>query len=174
MKERFIQLWAENIHRPGSDKLLDWLCRSDFFDAPASRSGHSSFEGGLVAHSLNVYDRLVQLVDMVWLSNPPTNETIAIVSLCHDLCKIDRYYSEYSKYVIHDSLSMGHGEASVYRINQFMQLTPTEAVAVRFHQGFADPSFRGGDRTVADAFAKYPLAVLLHQADVIAAYIDEA
>ena len=59
-KERFIKIFSENIKRDGADKLLEYICSpaSDFFTAPASARFHSSYEGGLLDHSLNVYDCL--------------------------------------------------------------------------------------------------------------------
>ena len=35
-KQEFIEIFKENVKRPGSEKLLEWLCQSDFFIAPAS------------------------------------------------------------------------------------------------------------------------------------------
>ena len=59
MKDKFIQIYKENIKREGADKLLEYLEKSDFFVAPASTKFHGSYEGGLLKHSLNVYERLV-------------------------------------------------------------------------------------------------------------------
>ena len=59
-KERFIEIYKTKIHREGSEKLLEFLMskNSDFFEAPASTRFHGSYEGGLLEHSLNVYDCL--------------------------------------------------------------------------------------------------------------------
>ena len=59
-KERFIEIYKEKIKREGADKLLDFLLSSssDFFTAPASTRFHGNYEGGLLEHSLNVYDCL--------------------------------------------------------------------------------------------------------------------
>ena len=62
VKQEFIEIFKENIKRPGSEKLLEWLCQSDFFVAPASTKYHSAFEGGLVQHSLNVINFLKNAV----------------------------------------------------------------------------------------------------------------
>ena len=62
-KERFIEIFKKNVTREGADKLLDYLLSSDFFVAPASARFHSSYEGGLLDHSLNVYDCLVDKVE---------------------------------------------------------------------------------------------------------------
>ena len=56
-KERFIEL-LRSTKREGIEKLIDFLEKTDFFTAPASTRFHSSYEGGLLQHSLNVYDCL--------------------------------------------------------------------------------------------------------------------
>lgn len=48
-KEKYISLLTSV---PNTDGLVEWLCKTDFFTAPASTKYHNSFEGGLVAHSL--------------------------------------------------------------------------------------------------------------------------
>ena len=55
LKEEFLTIYRENIHREGAEKLLDYMLKSDFFTAPASTRFHGSYEGGLLEHSLNVY-----------------------------------------------------------------------------------------------------------------------
>ena len=59
-KERFIEL-LRSTKREGIEKLIDFLEKTDFFTAPASTRFHSSYEGGLLQHSLNVYDCLAGL-----------------------------------------------------------------------------------------------------------------
>ena len=46
------------VQRPGMDKLLEYIRKSDFYRAPASTKYHLSCEGGLLQHSLNVLDAL--------------------------------------------------------------------------------------------------------------------
>ena len=170
MKEKFLTLCRENIHREGIDKLLAWLEKSDFFTAPASTRFHGAHEGGLVEHSLNVYEQLVN-------GNP--TETTAIVSLLHDLCKTDYYtvstrnvkengvWVQKPYYTVDDKFPYGHGEKSVFMIERFMRLTNEEAFAIRFHMGeYSDPN-------TGKAFEKYPLALLLHQADERATFMME-
>ena len=139
-KEQFIQIYTENIKREGADKLLEFLEKSDFFTAPASTRFHGAYEGGLLQHSLNVYECLVD-----FLSRPrvkeryklePTAETTAIVALLHDVCKVNFYtvqmrnakneqtgqWEKVPFYAIDDKLPYGHGEKSVYMISGFMRL----------------------------------------------------
>ena len=60
-KERFLEICKTKIKREGLDKLLDWLEKSDFYEAPASTKYHGNFAGGLLEHSLNVYDCIVRV-----------------------------------------------------------------------------------------------------------------
>ena len=98
MKEKFIELYKEHITRPGADKLLEWLEKSDFFDAPASTRFHLSTAGGLCEHSVHVFERLKTLIGVEELNSPmfdaPSMESVAIVGLLHDLCKVGVYHQE--------------------------------------------------------------------------------
>ena len=91
LKERFLTVYKETVTRAGSDSLLDWLEHSDFFVAPASTKYHGCYEGGLLQHSLNVYDCLKIGIEAAGLQGTYSEETIAIVSLMHDLCKVNYY-----------------------------------------------------------------------------------
>lgn len=188
-KEKFIKIYEENIKRPGSDKLLAWLCSesSDFFTAPSSTRYHGSYEGGLAEHSINVYECLKD-----YLSRPRTKElygmdyseeTIAVAALLHDLCKVNFYAVDYRNaknaqgvwekvpyYTVRDQLPYGHGEKSVYIISGFMRLTREEAFAIRFHMGFSGNEDKG---LVGQALEKFPLALALNVADMEAAYYLE-
>ena len=85
MKERFISALRENVNREGVEKLIAYLEESDFFTAPASTKFHLACEGGLCEHSVNVFNRLV---NMAKAENAPYSmETLAICGLLHDVCK---------------------------------------------------------------------------------------
>ena len=190
MKDRFIKAYTENITRPGADKLLAWIESSDFFAAPASTRFHLSSPGGLLEHSLQVFERMKAIcaneATITPGFNEPSMETIAVCGLLHDICKANFYavemrnrkndqgrWEQYPFYVVDDKLPYGHGEKSVYIISGFMRLSREEAMAIRWHMGFADNDFRGGGYSVGNAFEKFPLAVLLHIADLQATYLDE-
>ena len=195
MKDRFIKIYRQNITRPGADKLLTWLETTDFFEAPASTRFHLSRPGGLVEHSIHVYERLRELVGferdyseqfMFGAGNTISDETIAICGLLHDICKANFYkvelrnrkneqgrWEQYPFYVVDDQLPYGHGEKSVYVISGFMKLTREEAMAIRWHMGFSDNEFKAGGFAVGNAFEKFPLALLTHMADLQATYLDE-
>lgn len=195
MKEKFLEIYRKNITRPGADKPLAWLETTDFFTAPASTRFHLSRPGGLVDHSVHVYERLDNLVtdeegypgSTFGEDFTISDETIAICGLLHDICKANFYtvemrnrkneqgqWEKYPFYVVDDQLPYGHGEKSVYIISGFMKLTREEAMAIRWHMGFSDTDFKGGGFSVGNAFGKFPLAVLTHIADLQATYLDEA
>lgn len=102
MKEQFIKIYKENIHRPGAEKLLAWLENSDFFEAPASTRFHLCRPGGLVEHSVHVYERLRELYSNELARNmdgpvilpDEDEEKIAVCGLLHDICKVGCYKFE--------------------------------------------------------------------------------
>lgn len=195
-KEKFIEAFKNNIRRDGSEQLLSYLERSDFFTAPASSRFHLACEGGLCIHSLNVYNRLVQLLDNqedkllcfpAGSNEDDVNETVAIVSLLHDLCKIHFYvpgtrnvknpetgrWETIPAYMIDERFPIGHGEKTNFIIQNYMKLKPEEAIAIRWHMGEFDNAVKGWDRSLNKAWGKYPLGFMLHMADMMASHLDE-
>ena len=187
-KERFIEEYKRCIKREGADKLLDYLLSSDFFVAPASSRFHSSYEGGLCEHSLNVYDCLVSYLNTARAKETfgfsYSDESIAIVALLHDLCKIGVYkkgfrnvkdekgaWQRVETFEYDDQLPYGHGEKSVYIITGFMRLTREEAFAIRYHMGYSSTE---DQRNVSAAFEMFPLAFALSTADSEATYFIES
>ena len=190
MKDRqeFISIFEENIKRDGAEQLLDYLKnKCDFFTAPASTRYHNAFEGGLLRHSLNVYHCLKDYLErtrakeVYGLNYEP--ETIALVALLHDICKVNFYKTSMRNvkdehgvwksvpfYEIDDSLPYGHGEKSVYILSGFMRLSREEAFAIRYHMGFSGVEEA---RDVSKAFEMFPLAAALSTADMEATFYME-
>lgn len=183
-KEEFLAIFEEYVSRPGKDRLIDWLCQTDFFTAPASTRYHGACESGLVMHSLNVYKLLKAKND---IEKRYSDESIAIVALCHDFCKINLYregsrnvkndatgqWEKVKIYTTEDVLPYGHGEKSVFMIERFMRLTTEEAMAIRWHMGGFDDSAKAGNYALSEAFKRYPLAVMAHLCDLEATYLLE-
>ncbi|MDE5792371.1 MAG: HD domain-containing protein [Oscillospiraceae bacterium] len=188
-KEEFIQIYQDKIKRQGAQKLLDYLTSdaSDFFTAPSSTRFHGSYEGGLVQHSVNVYHCLVD-----YLTRPRTKElygmdyseeSVALVALLHDICKLNFYTVDYRNtkingkwesvpyYRIEDNLPYGHGEKSVYIISSYMRLSREEAFAIRYHMGFSGIEDKN---TIGRALEMFPLALALNVADMEASYYLES
>jgi hypothetical protein len=188
-KRKFIEIYRSKIKREGADKLLEFLEGSDFFTAPASTRYHGSHEGGLCEHSINVYEclcdymarpRVKELYGMNY-----SDESIAIVSLLHDVCKTN-FYVETTRnvkengvwktvpyYSIDDQLPYGHGEKSVYMISAYMKLTRDEAFAIRYHMGFAESNNVTYINNVGKAYEMFPIAFAVSVADMEASYYLE-
>ena len=101
---KFEELLSE-VKREGINSLLDFIRKSDFYTAPASTRFHLSEEGGLLKHSLHVYECLnAKQSAPIWkdvLKNVK-RETILIVSLLHDLCKTYYYTTDYKNQKTYD------------------------------------------------------------------------
>lgn len=190
-KEKFIDIYTRYITREGANELLAYLMgpNSDFFTAPASTRYHSAYEGGLLEHSLNVYECLKDYLARNRVKNEYglsySDESIAIVALLHDLCKVNVYkvstrnvkdpvtgqWRATPYYEFDDKLPYGHGEKSVYIISGYMKLTREEAFAIRYHMGFSNED---DPRNVGNTFEQFPLALAVSIADTEATYFVEA
>ena len=186
-KQMFINLVKENVHREGVDSLLDWLGKTNFFHDPASTKFHSDYEGGLCQHSLNVYARLIKLLQNEYgdsWQEKCSMESAVLIGLFHDICKVDTdavsmrnikengVWVQKPYYVSQDNLPFGHGEKSVYILNSFVKLTREEAMCINWHMGEYDLRAKAG-QSLSNIYYKYPLAFLTHIADNMATYLDE-
>ena len=183
-KEKFISYYKQNVSREGSEQLLEWLLKTDFFTAPASTKFHCACEGGLVQHSVNVYE---VMMEKHFIEGEDSRESFAICALLHDLCKAQFYkvasrnvknektnqWEKMAYYTIEDMFPYGHGEKSVFLIERFVRLTTSEAMAVRWHMGGFDDTAKSGGFAISQAYDKYPMAVKLHLSDLDATYLRE-
>lgn len=186
MVEKFEELLL-STKRQGIDKLVEFIKKSDFYKAPASTRFHSCHEGGLLEHSMNVYNCLIaKKANNTWskyLTELPT-ESLIISALLHDLCKTYFYVVDYRNkkneqgvwekvpyYTVEDKIPYGHGEKSVMMIEEYIKLTPAERYAIRWHMGWSEP--KESYNALGKAMAKYPLVLALHEADQEATYLFE-
>ena len=180
MKEEFLKLLRE-VKRDGIENLIDFLKKSDFFKAPASTRFHGSYEKGLMEHSMKVYEILKHKVENNVDALNINPETLILVPLLHDICKTNFYKIDYRNaknalgvwekvpyYTVDDTIPYGHGEKSVMMITEYIKLTPEEKYAIRWHMGFTEP--KENYSYIGLAFKKYPLALLMHEADLEATY----
>lgn len=176
--------------RDGINKLVDFIVKSDFFTAPASTKYHGSYEGGLLEHSLNVYNRLHEKMteDPIWIQVAEkkgyTEENYIISALLHDICKtyyytiemrnkkIDGKWEQVPCYTVEDKIPLGHGSKSVFMIEEYIRLKPCERYAVRWHMGSYDVT-PTESYTLGDAMELHPLVLALHEADMEATHIME-
>lgn len=170
----FEEIYSRYIKREGSQELLDWLKSTDFFTAPGSTRFHDCHAGGLAEHSAKVFYELTRLLN-AFPDVKASAETAAIVTLLHDICKAGCYktemrnrkneFGQWEKYPVYtfkeDFAFGGHGSKSVYLIQKYMTLTDEEAVAINCHMGVENGNF-----AVNDAYRAYPLAFLVHTADM--------
>ena len=135
-----------------SEKIVNWLqTKTDFYVAPASTQFHNSFEGGLVYHSLQVYNQVLDLITI------PKFQTVNIasavfVALTHDWCKINIYEPYYKNVkdnngnwvqektyrTVKNVISAGHGPQSLIDVMLFCNtpysaLSEDEMMAIRWH-----------------------------------------
>ena len=200
-KETFCEI-LRTVKREGADieRLITKLERSDFFEAPASTKYHNCVEGGLVDHCLNVYYNLKSLVKNKHLEEIINEESIVICALLHDMSKMNFYektfrnvkvYNEYGSkrdeggtfdWVAQASyktvdvekrfLYGNHEETSEFMVRQYIPLKLEESVAILNHH-FSMSYDCVPIESVSLKHERYPLACLLHVADMISTYIDE-
>lgn len=180
MKEKFLEL-LKKVNREGINELIEFIEKTDFYKAPASTRFHGSYEGGLVKHSIKVYEILKHKVETNIEKVEIPEESIIIIGLLHDLCKANFYKVDYRNaknalgvwekvpyYTVDDTIPYGHGEKSVMMITEYMKLTPEEKYCIRWHMGFTEPKEQY--TTIGVAYKKYPLALLVHEADLESTY----
>lgn len=195
-KEEFISL-LNNIQREGAniEGLVKKLEASDFFYAPASTKYHGSFKGGLCRHCLDVHIVLRNLVAQNNLDIE--EESLIICALLHDFSKMNLYevtnfnkkvYSEtgsksdnggrfdwvteqgYKTVDLSERFVYGnHEETSEYMIRQFIPLKLEESVAILHHHG--GMGYDSSQTNISDIYQRYPLALMLHLADMTCAYL---
>ena len=185
LKDSFLHIYNEFIveNRYGSEDFLGWLLKTDFFEAPASAKYHGAYEGGLLEHSLNVFERLYAKISENRMLDRYNCGTVATVALLHDVCKADFYEKniitrrkddgseeEIPVWGYKNKGYPGHGERSVYLIGRYMELSEEEAVAIERHMG---PYDRRGYKDLTRIWKEYPLAYYLHMADMEATWEDE-
>ena len=199
-KARFLEL-VNSINREGmkKDLLIRQLTESDFFYAPASMNHHGCYSGGLCEHSLNVYDNLSKLVADFY-DEEAYYESVKIVALFHDFSNMNYFvhdvknkkvYSDhgqkqdsqgkydwvqvdgYSKRDYKSRFMIGNHEAnSAYMTDSFIPLTQEEYCAILNHHGGMDSAPLTSN--ICELWGKYPLSLLLHQADCIASFMQES
>ena len=192
--ENFKELYIDMLRRTkreGIEDLIAYLEGSDFFEAPASTQYHGSYRGGLLEHSLNVYNCLVfeyeNLKDAEFNLPEIPEDSLIIVALLHDLCKVNCYvestrnvknektgqWEKVPYYKREPKMPMGHGGKSVFIAQKFIELHTFEAQAIFWHMGAWDTSPYMTLNELSQSYEMNLLAFLLHQADMKATYIVE-
>lgn len=193
-KARFVEI-LKNTGRENIDYVIEDLEDMGFFEAPASIKNHNNYPGGLLRHSLNVYDMAMALRETAIRLRPEletalTPDAVAISALLHDVCKADLYrkvqrarknevgqYEKFDEYQItYENFPAGHGEKSVIMLlRSGLDLNDDEILAIRWHMGAwsVNASNIDEDRNYRESLKFTPLVSLIHSADSLAAQILE-
>lgn len=198
-KAEFINLFKSNVSREGVTEFLDYLEReTDFYTAPASTVYHSDFEGGLCEHTLNVYKNVIKLAEL-FCPNKYSLETLTLVSLLHDLSKVNFYeksivnkkvyspngskyddlgrfdWKSFYTYKIKEKefkyVAGTHGFNSYFMAKKFFNLNDEEALAIVHHHAGMDE--QSPLRDLDEILHRNQLIMLLHLADMGACYFQE-
>lgn len=191
-KERVLELVrslnVKEFTEEDKELFISDLERMGFFTAPASINGHQCYEGGLMCHSLNVYEAAMMLKQTFMAERPDifekiSDDSIIIASLFHDMCKVDLYFRKVSTQVSAPNfgravsrLPIGHGEKSVVMLLQMgVPLSDEEICAIRWHMGAWGVNRNDSDELAnyREADKHYPLVSLIHLADTIATKFTE-
>lgn len=184
------------VQRPGMDKLLEYIQKSDFYKAPASTKHHLAAPGGLLQHSLNVLDALRGLLswrsDGVWeyraagkVVDTISDDSVIVMALLHDICKTHFYgtstrnvkndktgrWEKVPYYTVDDKMPLGHGPKSAMLIKQYTTLTNQELYAIWHHMGRTGDY--ENDNAVGKSMQLYPAVLVLHTADMMASRLME-
>lgn len=193
-KERFCKI-LRDTNRENIDYVIEDLEGLGFFEAPASVKNHYNHPGGLLEHSLNVYDAALAVRESILKLRPDLEkdlplDSIAIATLLHDVCKSDIYrlvkrkrkneigmWEDVEEYTVdYSHFPVGHGEKSVIMLlRSGLDLEDSEIAAIRWHMGpweLAQQSIEQ-DRNYRTANANSPLVALVHTADTLAAQLLE-
>lgn len=197
-RDKFIEL-VNSIEREGfmKENLINKLLNSDFFTAPASTKYHGAYAGGLCEHCLHVYYNLVNLNEMNGCNFD--EDTMKIVALFHDLSKMNFYETYFqnkkkyhaagkkhdeggsfdweavSAYKVKDSKDRfifgNHEQTAEFMLRSYCPLTYAESIAILHHH--AGMSWDCAQDNITEVYNRYPLAMMLHLADMIACYWNE-
>lgn len=193
-KERFISL-LRSTNREDIEYVIEDLDAMGFFTAPASVRNHFNYPGGLVEHSLSVYDAAMMLRAGVIERRPDLEArlpeaSVIIASLLHDVCKANIYrlvkrkrkneigtWEDIEEYEVNYSeMPIGHGEKSVVMLLRMgFYLEDDEILAIRWHMGpwAVDSTSIEQDKSYRQAVANTPLLPLIHTADTVSSQLLE-
>ncbi len=161
-----------------ANRCIAWLEGTDFFTAPASTIYHDACNGGLVQHSLRVYNKMVELLGIASFCEVDWKAAL-LTALVHDWCKIG-LYERFMKNVKNEAtgsweqtpafrhaktqIPLGHGTTSMFMAGKFFKLTTEQALAIRWHMGV----YQVSETEKPDLFRSnesYPMVYLIQFAD---------
>jgi len=176
-----IRAWNAGKDPDGCDdyieKVKNWLKNTSFYEDPASTKYHEAFKHGLLYHTLRVYNKMCEVVQIPTFKNVDLSSA-TLCCICHDWCKIG-LYEQYKRNVKNDAGKwesvdaykrgsfphpLGHGVASAYIAMKLIKLSEEEWLAIRWHMAMfnvASNEINEYQQSCED----YPLVHLLQFAD---------
>lgn len=153
-----------------------------YFMCPAGKTHHGAYIGGLYEHSKAMAQELSNLTNKLGLTWERPQSPV-IIGFLHDICKVQQYdiildHEEKNGYHIEwnkKNILPGHGEASIYILQQFeiehpaFRLTDEEKACIRYHMGAYTNKEEWS--SLDAAIKKYPNIIYTHTADMIASKI---
>jgi hypothetical protein len=190
------------VQRPGMDKLLEYIQKSDFYKAPASTKYHLAAPGGLLQHSLNVLDALRGLLS--WQSadaeegsgyweyvaagkvvDTISDDSVIMMALLHDICKT-HFYGTSTRNVKNDTTGRWE-KVPFYTVNDMMPLGhgPKSAMIIKQYTTLTSQELYAiwhhmgmngnyeNDNAVGKSIEMYPAVLALQTADMMASRLME-
>ena len=179
MKERFNKLLL-STGIEGIENLIVALEEGGFYSSPASSGHHLAKEGGLLEHSLNVFDVALSLDSNSRFGSKVNTNDLIIACLLHDVGKMGAFgLANYepnilksgnqstSKPFVTTGLGLQHQDISIMTVNKYIELNEQQAIAIKYHNGLytADGRDIKGKET--------PLYMIVHFADMWASRVTE-
>lgn len=140
--------------RPNIEVFISWLHGTDFYTSPQSANGYGNYKGGLLYHSLCVYNVLKGMVNVLKSidennsSDEFDDSSLIMVGLLHDICLVQcfspvekRKLIEGSWVTVHtydyyDQFPLGHGDKSILFVTMHgVYLNREEMLAIKWHGG---------------------------------------
>jgi len=187
---------CKNIYCTNGFQIFDIFCDNvlsefpDFTTAPASTKYHGACEGGLLTHSLAVYEAALKTANAYGIEPLSVNP---IACVFHDLCKCGAYvqksktdkagqiktWYDYAEPENASQFTIGHGAESLRRIFKILNTMGMDfdgnisyewQLAVNYHMGVFGVTNEEMMR-FSKVTEKVPEVLLLHHADMIATKI---
>jgi hypothetical protein len=84
--------------------------------------------------ALYMVTEILEIIYLLFLSDPVPKDSVVICGLLHDLCKVNAYIKIDNGYKSVKGLK-GHATVSISKITEHIQLTKPEDDIIRFHMG---------------------------------------
>ena len=184
-REEFLSeyLTLMGVYDNGFKGIVEELSKTDYFHGPSSTKWHAAYPGGGFDHAFHVTKCLVKMTQEMGLKwQRPISPFL--VGLLHDYTKVGAYVMKQEMNpVTHEvetwyewnpearKLSDIHGEDSLLKVREIIQLTEEEEACIRWHMGAYEgkESWPGYDA----AIRKFPNVLWTHTADMYASKVME-